>query len=165
MRVAQLCRLQCDCAKSLHSPMFVRLSRLVADSPGIPSFHPLPIHSSRHLQPRPNASWLDGTSNTCRLPSYHTMVRHSFSRLPLRIAKPRYVYWLQLRRQSTVDGLTRHVQGMCRLGRCRLPGSPPRRRSTRALKRRSAGVSSRRRKQKRCRSSPYAAANNLRGGI
>jgi hypothetical protein len=103
------------------------------------------------LQPRPNTIWLDGTSNTCQLPACHTMIRRS-----LRCPGCRY-------RDSRWHPPPR--PRLCPLGRCRLPGSPPRRRGTRALKWRDAGVGSRRRKQKRCRSSPYAAANNVHDGI
>jgi hypothetical protein len=99
------------------------------------------------LQPRPNTIWLDGTSNT-RL-SYHGPPFITLSRV-------------QVPRQSRASPATPKAVPA---GGCRLPGSPPRRRSTRALKWRDAGVGSRRRKQKRCRSSPYAAADNVHDGI
>jgi hypothetical protein len=69
--------------------------------------------------------WLDGTSNTRRLPNYHTMVRQCLN-IP---TAPRRIANVQIccpgcHTESTVDGLTHHAQGCARWGGV---GSPVRR--------------------------------------
>jgi hypothetical protein len=68
------------------------------------------------LQPpseRQLRGWLDGTSNTRRLPNYHTMVRQCLN-IP---TAPRRIANVQIccpgcHTESTVDGLTRHAEAV-----------------------------------------------------